>query len=60
MSDITVDLDFECDECGAAMEPTQKNSGTVYFPPCAKCMQAARDEAWEEGRDDGLREAENA
>ena len=56
--EVRMDIEVWCDTCGAGLCRTVNVRGTdLHVPPCAKCMEGARDDWYEaglmEGRDDG-------
>ena len=62
MSDtIVVSVEALCAECLAALDiatgPVEGGMARVYIGPCPGCLARAREEGYEEGRKDGLREA---
>jgi hypothetical protein len=60
--DVDVDVSVECSECGADLtvykETATGSTITVKVDPCGKCLKAARDEAFAEGRAEGYKAGE--
>lgn len=62
MPEVKIDVDLACEECGKALDGTDKGGGEIAVVPCEKCLESAKDdgdsEGYDRGYEDGYKEGE--
>lgn len=56
MIGISLDLNFECEDCGTPLSITQRGQ-TICVEFCTTCKDAVENDSWEKGRQVGMKEA---